>query len=328
MLFAGAFAKVKTSKSHSKVLWLQFDEHVLTMQINRGGTALYAVNCRKVPLQLEALWDPYLPSKDTPGPANTVASICCCGTRDKLEKAAFHPVTLRLSCLGRTEWMDITLRHFEMLPLMEHLQSFKTETEELALPTNEEFWTKELMPWRDLLTEAGTGDVLIFKTPNVIPKLQRVVTASTADHVGLLFRKEEAVWFMDSVGDGGVKAYGLEDFFELGLHKTYETIMYRKLLHDPFSDETLEGFSNFLDESLGADYHLSVHSLVRSRSIDNTERKGYSCSELVAKSWKALGVIPPDKVTSTWLPKDFTQDEVIDFNAKCGLSREVRLVAT
>ncbi|KAH0474439.1 MAG: uncharacterized protein KVP18_002966 [Porospora cf. gigantea A] len=328
MLFAGAFAKVKTSKSHSKVLWLQFDEHVLTMQANRGGTTLYAVNCIKVPLQLEALWGPDLPPEGTPRPANTMASICCCGMRQKLEKAAFDPVTLRLSCVGRAEWMNITLRHFEMLPFMERLQSFETEPEELPLAKNEDFWTKELMPWRDLLTEAGTGDVLVFKTPNLIPKLQRVVTGSTADHVGLLFRKEKAVWFMDSVGDGGVKAYELEDFFELGLHKMYETIVYRKLLHDPFSDEALEGFSNFLDESLGADYHLSVHSLVRSRSMDNMERKGYSCSELVAKSWKALGVIPPDKVTSTWLPKDFTQDEAIDFNTNCGLSREVRLVVT
>lgn len=111
----------------------------------------------------------------------------------------------------------------------------------------------------------------------------------------------------EACGDG-VDVTTWTYFMENDWNLLYDKMYYRKLEWDipPKNKDALE---NFVASAIGKKYSLNPAKFFRQASKyqdDAADDKTFFCSELVAASYKRLGILPKNKSSASYFPADFS----------------------
>lgn len=119
---------------------------------------------------------------------------------------------------------------------------------------------KDSLTEKDFLSEAETGDLLLFYTNNIGAKLQRFFTNSDFDHIAMVirFRAGDLIVF-ESNYTHGVAIYEWKKYvknFDLFRKVTFRKLNYIR------KAETQKILMEFLRKNLGKKYDLSISKLL------------------------------------------------------------------
>lgn len=117
----------------------------------------------------------------------------------------------------------------------------------------------------------------------------------------------------EACGDG-VDITSWTDFMYYDWHLLYDKIYYRKLLYDipPKAKRSVE---NFVASAIGKKYSLAPSKFFRKKSLYHEkveDDQTFFCSELVAASYKRLGLIQKDVPSSSFFPADFSMSTKLE----------------
>lgn len=121
--------------------------------------------------------------------------------------------------------------------------------------TDPKFWKDIYIDVNEFKSVVDNWDLLLFKSKQLATKLQRTLTNSNYDHVGMIVLWEtdddmNTIFLLEAVSSEGVRLVeflpNLEAYFEV-----YEKIVYRPLQNFERSEDWLNSLDTFLDEVLG-----------------------------------------------------------------------------
>ncbi|KAL1525309.1 hypothetical protein AB1Y20_020170 [Prymnesium parvum] len=164
---------------------------------------------------------------------------------------------------------------------------------------------------------AESGDVVLFRTKATVPAIQRVITNSAWDHVGILVftdRLSAVCAAADAHQCGfiecdinGCRYYPVKSYEVQHWHLQYADIAVRQLQWDGRgAPETIMKLREWCHSVLGKPYQLTLSKILNGRSIgpENVDQ-GFFCSELLAHAWKAIDILPAEHPSSGYWPVDF-----------------------
>ncbi len=149
-----------------------------------------------------------------------------------------------------------------------------------------------------VLSYADVGDILLFRTPRALPRMQRLVTQSKWDHVAIVIRipilstSPGSLMLLEAV-KSGVCTYPLPIRLEQSLGKKERQKVAIRKLRWTVTIRQLQRLEAFIDHCLGQSYSLkgllgkSEASVGTAALAQNKE--SYFCSELVACAYRAMG---------------------------------------
>ena len=223
------------------------------------------------------------------------------------------------------------------------------------------FCLEYFINFKEFAKKANSGDIILFRGFGKESKLQRVITSADYDHVGLLFRKDNKLHLYESTGKDGVKLRPWSDFITYYWYLLYDKMTFRALrvteekmkeyiykenkkYNDKFNiDESInninsnkqkiiKNFYDYLNKNINdfikhteyKKYSFSkIGYLCNSRMRKNTiNRKGYSCSELVAACYYYSGIITDKLEATNYLPGNFSRSGNIPFKPGFFLGKE------
>ena len=165
--------------------------------------------------------------------------------------------------------------------------------------------------------EFKTGDLVFFSGENFSSKFIRCVTNSPWSHVGLVVMRGNIpfLWECDR-GNGmgeGARLIPLKNKF-----LSYKIGAFAKL-STPINTEELD---QFIRSHMNVNLQTSIHPYIISlfsggRCPENAlgvTPNAWYCSELVAKTYQALGIIPENVCCTLVTPKDFFTGDVEGIN--------------
>lgn len=110
--------------------------------------------------------------------------------------------------------------------------------------------------------QVDTGDILLFRSHAFMSKMQRVVTGSQYDHVGLLLRYSSGkIVVFESLNETGVGIVDWQKFKALKWHHLYDKIVYRKLQF-PRDESFLELLDDFVRQTVGKKFNMNPLKLL------------------------------------------------------------------
>ena len=115
----------------------------------------------------------------------------------------------------------------------------------------------------------------------------------------LRFANGNLVYF-ESTSDNGVQIYSWDYFVTANIQRYYSRVSFRKLRLDRTPD-MVKRLENFVQKTRGLEYRLDVDKLIRKtceQDLQQTEKKTFFCSELVASCYKVMGIFPKEKAAS------------------------------
>ena len=76
-----------------------------------------------------------------------------------------------------------------------------------------------------------TGDIILFTNKTLTSKMQRMVTGSQYDHIGMMIKypKSGHIQIFESLTSSGVSKWNWDNFVSEKLYKNYDKIVLRKL---------------------------------------------------------------------------------------------------
>lgn len=198
-------------------------------------------------------------------------------------------------------------------------------------------------------SEAKVGDVILFKCANTMSHLQRTVTRSEFDHVGVVVKSLKTPGQLDileSTGDG-VTSFSLTGRLRAYHHHDFvEYMCIRQLKDFNRTPELMKLLNDFVEEVVGLPYGFSASqvfskkqkssssvgskltSLLKGgakraeelyeknrnpdKKNDDTKNKAFFCSELVAAILKEMDIIPASLNSEYFWPGCFSKDDEID----------------
>jgi hypothetical protein len=114
-------------------------------------------------------------------------------------------------------------------------------------------------------------------------KLQRFITNSDYDHVGMILKSNgNELYLFECTSTYGVSVYNLDSFVKVDCKKYYDRICYRKLKIDRKYDQ-ISNLERFVKQSIGKKYKFDPTYLVRNSKSPENEHT-FFCSDLVAKA--------------------------------------------
>ena len=156
------------------------------------------------------------------------------------------------------------------------------------------------------------GDVVLFKSANLMSGLQRVATRSEWDHCGIVVKLRRSLYLLESTGDGvgcypltnRIRAYGVE----------FAQYMAVRRLIGPRSRNFISSLIEFTNLVNGTKYKLGFKKLMTSQTLEKSmsEKGGLFCSELVAAAWQEIKCMKNDKAPNSYWPTDFGENGKID----------------
>ena len=199
-----------------------------------------------------------------------------------------------------------------------------------------------------LKTEAKAGDIILFKCANTLSHLQRAVTRSEFDHVGIVINSVKnpgQLDILESTGDG-VTAFSLIGRLRAYYHHNFvEYMCIRQLKNFNPTPKIREAADEFVHEVVGLPYGFSAsqvfskkqkstsltkrlssmlvsstkkaeaayeNSQNSSTNSDEKQNKAFFCSELVAALLKEYEIIPKTLNSEYFWPGSFSKDDEVD----------------
>ena len=203
---------------------------------------------------------------------------------------------------------------------------------------------------------AESGDVILFRTAAAaLPLVQRAVTGSPWDHVGILLYRDQHkrvctaaestdVGVIECDATNGTR-YSPMRRFESEWHRLYAQVAIRPLLWPGRgSAEACDLLNRWSLEVQGTPYALSIGKLLAARApaaaplvessldaargggIPEAPPAGFFCSELAAHCYKAIGVLPAARPAAGYWPGDFGEGKRLPLVQGADLGKEVPLV--
>ena len=190
---------------------------------------------------------------------------------------------------------------------------------------------------------AETGDCVLFRTKNPVATLQRAVTLSAWDHVGLLIHRnnaglvcaaaEAATTGIIECDMNGCRYYSLDNYVACEWHRQYSEMALRQLLWDRRgAAEVSTALETWSDEVLGLPYRLTLAKITGGGGSGKGDGAGdaaggdgggdaappvsvppnFFCSELVAHAYQTLGVLPASRPAAGYWPVTFSEDSGLE----------------
>ena len=213
------------------------------------------------------------------------------------------------------------------------------------------FCNEYFVDYKEFEKRANTGDILLFKGYTKGNKFQRLVTDAEYDHVAALFRDKSELNVFESMGKDGVKLRPWDEFLVYYWYLLYDKMTWRKLNIDKEAmkkyvlkqieeqkdnNDSIENdfdindtklleqkfyfyfnkkFKKFIEKTENRKYNFSKRGFFcKSKMRKNYEnRKGYSCSELIASLYYYNNIITNEYEASNYLPGNFSRKGITYF---------------
>ena len=216
------------------------------------------------------------------------------------------------------------------------------------------FCIEYFINYKEFSTKANTGDILLFRGYSNESHLQRAFTNADYDHVAVLLKKNNILYVYESTGKDGVKLRPWQEFITYLWYLLYEKMVFRPLI---ISEERMKNYiikennkilddidinnstiikekfyyflnkkvNSFIEHTEDKKYSFSKTGYICSSPMNKnsiTNRKGYSCSELVAACYYHSGIISDELEASNYLPGAFSRNGRTAFNPGFELGKE------
>ena len=217
------------------------------------------------------------------------------------------------------------------------------------------FCTEYFINYREFNKKANTGDILLFRGYANESKLQRAFTNADYDHVAVLLKKDEILYVYESTGKDGVKLRPWQEFIIYLWYLLYDKMVFRplnvteksminyimeenqksdkkisiddknsKLIKKNFYDLFNKKVNDFIKQTEDKKYSFSKTGYICNSTMRKNivNRKGFSCSELVAGCYYFSGIISEELEASNYLPGAFSRTGKIAFKPGFTLGEE------
>jgi len=203
------------------------------------------------------------------------------------------------------------------IPILSFFGAMSTSRQETYEKNN----TRPVVHASEVHKFAAPGDVLLFRTKSTLSNLQRMVTVSEWDHVGMITVRDDSskLWLLEACGDRVVclplvprlKAYAKE---------YAECIAVRRFEKPERTASMLGKLAAFTEEVNGKPYSCTPGKLLRRNSKGGDARtEDYFCSELVASALKTMGFLQRKKASSYFWPGSYNEGGEIERNLVDGV---------
>ena len=174
------------------------------------------------------------------------------------------------------------------------------------------------------ISQAKTGDVILFRGLEKPAVFQRFCTGDEYDHVAMVKRNNGSLLIYESTLVGNCSLLSWNMFVFRMFNLLYDKIAYRRLIYEASNKEEEkkmrkhleEKAEDFVKETNKKDYLLSVCSVIcwggakeKERNKQWKELKGYSCSGLLTGAYYHMGVTEITQDTRSILPGHFAQSD-------------------
>ena len=204
-------------------------------------------------------------------------------------------------------------------------RGFRANIMGITLRSN--FYKQFYMSEVEFQYKAKTGDVLIFRGHDCYSKLQRCLTRSQYDHVGVVIKSNGVLFVYDATMAEGCKRKLWKDFVLYAWYLMYEKVVFRELCVVGVSKKKKEETEQIVNKkceefylkTYGRDYYMHCSSIACDKSSTNANmrngrkeeliksNKGFTCSALVSAAYYHMGILNVN--VDSILPGDYAQDE-------------------
>ncbi|KAM3135611.1 hypothetical protein pb186bvf_012282 [Paramecium bursaria] len=195
-----------------------------------------------------------------------------------------------------------------------HLDASMGRVQKLTTLCNvKQYWRNECLSIEQLLETAEDGDLLLFRGKDLNCQFQRAFTQSQYDHVAMIIRMEQnQIYFFEALPLHGVGLCRWQSFISRKWYELYEKICLRKL-HVERDNNFRAKFHDFVNNNIGKQYSINPTKFLTFQSqiaMDQKkqENRTYFCSELVAKCYKHLNLLPIEYSSTQYWPGSFSQE--------------------
>ncbi|EAR84066.2 PH domain protein (macronuclear) [Tetrahymena thermophila SB210] len=218
---------------------------------------------------------------------------------------------------------------------------------------DKQFWKQTLISEHQFKQICDTGDILLFKNNSIGSAIQRTLTTSQYDHVGMILKyKCGKIVLFESNLKNGVNLTPWEQISASDWSNQFEKIAYRKLNYKK-TQKQIQGFFNFMKITLGKQFDISTKQVLKSagdricriQSISTQESKSrilnennielqdlcnkkesYFCSELIASCYQYNSLLPLNALSDQYWPVDFSEKKKLNFLQNASLSCEYQII--
>ena len=216
---------------------------------------------------------------------------------------------------------------------------------------NKSYFTQNYINVLDLVKEANSCDILLFKSFSSTSKCQRCITKGDYDHIALLIKNENNLILFDCLDNHGIRLRNFIDLIILKENLSYEKIVFRKLMiniedmceyickkatdnlefYNSYSIESMshneiknkfyrilnQKLNSFIKYNKNARYNFSFCKYLckskRTPNSQNLNRNSYFCSELIAAVYMYCDIMSKEFDPFDYLPGDFDEKGKIEF---------------
>ncbi len=194
---------------------------------------------------------------------------------------------------------------------------------------------RPLAPWRDVIPSLQTGDLIFFRGPGWFTHAVDLITGGIWSHVAMVIEAKDIypelpkdqllLWESTTIPGHDVDAdpshinlttgpmlvdlvSRMENYAERWGYK----MMSARYLHLDRTEEFRSNLSAFIrDPDVRNAGYPSTSGLLwhylRERYTVTREERTYFCSELVAATYQAAGLLPPNPTHTSYCPRDFSE---------------------
>ncbi len=191
-----------------------------------------------------------------------------------------------------------------------------------------------------------TGDIVLFHGLGWDSDVIQILEQSQWTHVGMVVRVPELeyplIWesfpfeYVEDVilhkRKSGARLVSLDERLAVGIQRgLFDTVAIRRLkvVRTPAMITALRDFIYGMFHTLPypGDWEMLIEYLLgRFFKEEKTETSEVQCAELVAETYKQMGLLPPDILSNSFVPKDFSSDGQLQLLKDADLEEECILI--
>jgi hypothetical protein len=206
--------------------------------------------------------------------------------------------------------------------IQEHLLLSEGRTQRHSrVVLTKEWWRIDRISEMQFVSQADTGDILLFRSHDTPSKLQRALTQSKFDHVALIIRYGSGeLALLESTSLDGVSIVKWQDFIEYRWHLLYQLVVYRHLETER-NDDKIQRLESFICKVKGMQYLLNPIGILKQRDPVGPDQ-GFFCSQLIASAYKAMEVLHASVPSISVLPGHFSYEKDLQLIGRSFLGEE------
>ncbi len=175
------------------------------------------------------------------------------------------------------------------------------------------------MSYQEIRPLLQTGDIVLFSGVRLFSRLIKIVTRSMWSHIAMIVRDDkDNVLCWESSGGKGVVEHSFADEYKFSEQirrstAAGEVVAIRQLFLER-SKGMLDAYFSFRDEAKGRPYErdkIEFLNAILGVELVAEDLSSLFCSELIAETYKRMGLLDPSISSNKYAPKDFSNDGTI-----------------